>query len=87
MKWVGKWKSNHIGERTKNRLYRVPFYSSYRIMNIYIFFLQEILGGMLDLEPRRWRKPRMEKFEEQRKKVLEFSEWWKDYNWTDKIMK
>ena len=42
---------------------------------------------MMDLEPNRWRRPRKENFDEQRKKVMEFSEWWKPYDWTDKIQK
>jgi hypothetical protein len=48
-------------------------------------FFQEILGGMMDLEPTLWRKPHKENFEEQRKKVLAFSEWWKPVDWTQKL--
>ncbi|KAG9265288.1 CWF19-like protein 2 [Astyanax mexicanus] len=46
------------------------------------YFGKEILGGMLDLEPRRWRKPIRENFDDQRKKVLEFSQWWKPFDCT-----
>ncbi|XP_078078167.1 CWF19-like protein 2 [Mustelus asterias] len=46
------------------------------------YFGKEIVGGMLDLEPRRWRKPIRENFDDQRKKVLQFSQWWKPYNCT-----
>lgn len=43
---------------------------------------QEIVGGMLDLEPRRWRKMIKENFDDQRKKVLQFAQWWKPYDCT-----
>ncbi|KAK7171401.1 hypothetical protein R3I93_003872 [Phoxinus phoxinus] len=46
------------------------------------YFGKEILGGMLDLEPRRWRKPIRENFDDQRKKVLEFAQWWKPFDCT-----
>ncbi|XP_067222099.1 CWF19-like protein 2 [Chanodichthys erythropterus] len=44
------------------------------------YFGKEILGGMLDLEPRRWRKPIRENFDDQRKKVLKFAQWWKPFD-------
>lgn len=44
--------------------------------------VQEILGGMMDLEPRRWRKPIRENFDDQRKKVLQFAQWWKPFDCT-----
>ncbi|XP_038840398.1 CWF19-like protein 2 isoform X1 [Salvelinus namaycush] len=49
------------------------------------YFGKEIVGGMLDVEPRIWRKSIRENFDDQRKKVLEFSQWWKpfDCNKTD----
>uniref|UniRef100_S4RRS3 CWF19-like protein 2 n=1 Tax=Petromyzon marinus TaxID=7757 RepID=S4RRS3_PETMA len=46
------------------------------------YFGKEILGGMMDLEPRRWRKPFREPFEEQRKKVLQFAQRWKPHDFT-----
>ncbi|NP_001028924.2 CWF19-like protein 2 [Danio rerio] len=46
------------------------------------YFGKEILGGMLDLEPRRWRKPIRENFDDQRKKVLKFAQWWKPFDCT-----
>lgn len=49
------------------------------------YFGREILGGMLDLEPALWRKPHKESFEEQRRKVLAFAEWWKPVDWTQKL--
>ncbi|KAM8976477.1 CWF19-like protein 2 [Pelodytes ibericus] len=44
------------------------------------YFGKEIIGGMLDLEPRVWRKGIRENFDDQRKKVLQFSQWWKPFN-------
>lgn len=49
------------------------------------YFGKEVVGGMLDLEPRLWLKQRHENFEEQRKKVLEFTKWWKPYDWTERL--
>jgi hypothetical protein len=44
--------------------------------------IPEIIGGMLDLEPRVWRHPRRESFEAQRKKVIEFGSKWKSFDFT-----
>ena len=49
------------------------------------YFGKEIIGGMLDVEPRLWRKPRHENFERQKEKVLQISEWWKPYDWTQQL--
>ena len=46
------------------------------------YFASEIIGGMLDLEPRIWRHPRRESFEAQRKKVIEFGSKWKNFDFT-----
>ncbi|XP_074650677.1 CWF19-like protein 2 [Tubulanus polymorphus] len=46
------------------------------------YFGKEIIGGMLDVEPRLWRKQQKESFDQQRKNVLQFAEWWKPYDWT-----
>uniref|UniRef100_A0A7N6F8H8 CWF19-like protein 2 n=1 Tax=Anabas testudineus TaxID=64144 RepID=A0A7N6F8H8_ANATE len=46
------------------------------------YFGKEVLGGMMDLEPRRWRKLIRENFDDQRKKVLQFAQWWKPYDCT-----
>ncbi|XP_046383601.1 CWF19-like protein 2 [Ischnura elegans] len=48
-------------------------------------FAQEIIGGMLDLDHRLWKKKRPENFDQQRKKVVQFSKWWKEYDWTQKL--
>jgi hypothetical protein len=42
---------------------------------------------MLDAEPQLWRKPSRENFDDQRKKVLQFAEKWKPYDWTQKLSK
>ena len=47
-----------------------------------IVLFQEVVGGMIDAEPRLWRRPQKEGFEDQRKKVLQFADWWKPYDWT-----
>lgn len=49
------------------------------------YFGKEILGGMLNLEPQLWRRPHKENFDSQRKKVLEFAEQWKPFDWTKNI--
>ncbi|KAM9733173.1 CWF19-like protein 2 isoform 1-T1 [Menidia menidia] len=46
------------------------------------YFGKEVVGGMMDLEPRRWRKPIRENFDDQRKKVLQFAQWWKPHDCT-----
>ncbi|XP_021062482.1 CWF19-like protein 2 isoform X1 [Mus pahari] len=46
------------------------------------YFGKEIIGGMLDLEPSLWRKRIRESFEDQRKKTLQFAQWWKPYDVT-----
>ncbi|XP_071352883.1 CWF19-like protein 2 [Trachinotus anak] len=46
------------------------------------YFGKEVVGGMMDLEPRRWRKLVRENFDDQRKKVLQFAKWWKPYDCT-----
>ena len=46
------------------------------------YFGHEVIGGMLDLEPRMWRKPPFEPFEQQKRKVLQFAEWWKAFDCT-----
>ncbi|KAE8747239.1 hypothetical protein FOCC_FOCC006031 [Frankliniella occidentalis] len=47
-------------------------------------FAQEIIGGMLDLDHTIWRKPRFENFDKQRRKVLDFSKKWEDFDFTKK---
>lgn len=47
-------------------------------------FAQEIIGGMLDLDHNMWRKPRIENFDKQRRKVVDFSKKWRDFDFTKK---
>lgn len=49
------------------------------------YFGKEIVGGMLDLEPRLWIRPPKESFGLHKKKVLKFSESWKKFDWTSKV--
>lgn len=49
------------------------------------YFGREIIGGMLDVEPRLWRRPHKEHFTEQTKRSVKFSDWWKPYDWTSNI--
>lgn len=45
-------------------------------------FAEEIVGGMLDLHHSKWRRPKRQSFEEQSKRILEFSKRWKDFDFT-----
>lgn len=45
-----------------------------------INFAQEIIGGMLDLHHSKWRKPKRQSFDDQSKRVMEFSKKWKDFD-------
>ena len=45
-------------------------------------FAQEIIGGMMDLDHTIWRKPRIENFEKQRRKVIHFSKKWRNFDFT-----
>ena len=51
------------------------------------YFGREVVGGLLDLNPRLWLKPRREDFGRQKEKVLQLSEWWSPYDWTQKLHK
>ena len=43
-------------------------------------FAKEVIGGILDLDPMIWRRPKPENFAAQSKKVIEFSKIWKPYD-------
>lgn len=49
------------------------------------YFGREVLGGMLDVEPRLWLKPPKDNFERQKEKVLQLCKWWKPFDWTQKL--
>ena len=46
------------------------------------YFGREVVGGMLDVDTRLWRKPHQEQFERQKEKVIQFASWWKDFDCT-----
>lgn len=49
------------------------------------YFAKEVIGGLLDVEPRLWLNPRYESFEQQQAKTLKLIEMWKPYDWTEKL--
>lgn len=49
------------------------------------YFAKEVIGGLLDVEPRLWLKPPKENFENQKSKAQKFSDWWGPYDWTCKL--
>ena len=49
------------------------------------YFAKEVVGGLLDVEPRLWLKPPKESLESQKSKALKFSGWWNPYDWTNKL--
>ena len=51
------------------------------------YFAKEVVGGLLDVEPRLWLKPPKENVENQKSKVLKLSGWWNPYDWTQKLKK
>ena len=52
--------------------------------NSFLSSLSEIIGGMLDLDPRFWRNPRREIFEVQKQKVIRFGGRFKSFDFTRK---
>lgn len=46
------------------------------------WFAQEIIGNMLDLEPRRWRKPRRVDFRQNKDRVAKFRAAYDRFDWT-----
>ena len=49
------------------------------------YFGREVVGGLMDLPPRLWLKPQREDFEKQKEKVLQLSQWWSPYDWTQRL--
>ena len=49
------------------------------------YFAKEVIGGLLDVEPRLWLKPPKDNTENQKSKALKLSSWWKPYDWTHKL--
>lgn len=46
------------------------------------YFAQEIIGNLMDLEPRQWRKPRRIDFRSNRERVDKFKVKYDKYDWT-----
>jgi len=46
------------------------------------YFAAEIVGTLLDLEPRQWRKPRRLSSEEERTRTTAFKKQWQPFDWT-----
>lgn len=44
------------------------------------YFAKEIIGGILDLDPLSWRKVKNDEFHVQSQKAINFSKWWKSYD-------
>lgn len=49
------------------------------------YFGKEVIGGLIDTEPRLWLKPPYESFEQQQAKSLKVIEMWKPYDWTKNL--
>lgn len=45
-------------------------------------FAEEIIGGFLDLHHSKWRKPKAQRFEDQKERVLNFSREWSRFDCT-----
>ena len=48
-------------------------------------FGHEVIGGMLDTDPRTMRNPPWEQFDEQKRKVIEFGGMWSEFDWTKSL--
>jgi len=48
-------------------------------------FAHEIIGGMLDLSPNKWRKPVKRAVEEEKAEAVRLMEMWKDFDWTERV--
>ena len=46
------------------------------------WFAQEIVGNLLDLEPRRWRKPRRVDYHADAQRLAKFKASWEEFDWT-----
>eukprot|EP00092_Neocalanus_flemingeri_P033318 GFUD01036233.1.p1 GENE.GFUD01036233.1~~GFUD01036233.1.p1 ORF type:complete len:820 (+),score=317.06 GFUD01036233.1:41-2500(+) len=48
-------------------------------------FGHEVVGGMMDTEPRTMRNPPWEQFDEQKRKVIQFGGMWAQFDWTKSL--
>jgi hypothetical protein len=46
------------------------------------YFAGEIIGNLLDLEPRKWRKPKKLDTALNQQRAAELGNWFQPYNWT-----
>ncbi|KAA0191834.1 CWF19 protein 2, partial [Fasciolopsis buskii] len=44
------------------------------------YFGREVIAELLDKDTRYWRKPKVERFEQLRTKVVQFENWWEPFN-------
>ena len=51
------------------------------------YFAAEIIGNMLDVEPRRWRRPKRMDFRFNKERVTEFKKMYDGFDWTHLIGK
>jgi len=49
------------------------------------YFGKEVIGGMLELEPSAWLKPKKQGFEADKKRVLDFAKQWTPFDWTTQL--
>ena len=49
------------------------------------YFASEIIGNVLDLEPRRWRHPKRVDFRQNQDRVAKFKKKYETYDWTGMI--
>jgi hypothetical protein len=54
---------------------------------IFSYFAAEIIGNVLDLEPRRWRRPRKMELRNNKERVADFLKKYSAYDWTGMIGK
>ena len=49
------------------------------------YFGKEVIGGMLELEPAAWLRPKKQGFEAEKKRVLDFVPQWEKFDWTKQL--
>lgn len=54
---------------------------------LYRYFAGEIIGNVLELEPRRWRHPRRVDFRQNQRRVAEFKKRFDAFDWTKALGK
>jgi len=47
--------------------------------------IQEVIGGMLELEPSSWLKPKRHGPDEEKKMLAEFTRQWDSFDWTKQL--